>query len=53
MAGEDIIQMTQEELKRLHVIRKALDKSITQIEGAVDALPNLFNQTKFKTKSFR
>jgi len=34
MAGKDIIQMTQEELKRLHVIRKALDKSITQIEAA-------------------
>ena len=34
MAGEDIIAMTQEELKRLHVIRKALDKSITQIEAA-------------------
>jgi transposase-like protein len=34
MAGEDIIAMTQEELKRLHVIHKALDKSITQIEAA-------------------
>ncbi len=34
MAGKDIIAMTQEELKRLHVIRKALDKSITQIEAA-------------------
>ena len=34
MAGKDIIQMTQEELKRLHIIRKALDKSITQAEAA-------------------
>jgi transposase len=34
MAGEDIIAMTQEELKRLHIIRKALDKSITQVEAA-------------------
>ncbi len=34
MAGKDIIAMTQEELKRLHVIRKALDKNITQIEAA-------------------
>lgn len=34
MAGKGIITMTQEELKRLHVIRKALDKSITQAEAA-------------------
>jgi len=34
MAGKDIIAMTQGELKRLHVIRKTLDKSITQIEAA-------------------
>ena len=34
MAGKDIIAMTQGELKRLHVIRKALDKSITQAEAA-------------------
>ena len=34
MAGKDIIAMTQEELKRLHIIRKALDKSITQAEAA-------------------
>jgi len=34
MAGEDIIAMTQEELKRLHIIRKALDKNITQLEAA-------------------
>ena len=34
MAGKDIIAMTQGELKRLHVIHKALDKSITQAEAA-------------------
>ena len=34
MAGKDIIAMTQEELKRLHVIHKSLDRSITQIEAA-------------------
>ena len=34
MAGKDIIAMSQEELKRLHVIRKAQDKSITQAEAA-------------------
>jgi len=34
MAGEDIIIMTQEELKRLHVIRKAIDKAITQREAS-------------------
>lgn len=34
MAGEDIIAMTQEELKRLHIIHKALDKSITQAQAA-------------------
>lgn len=34
MAGKDIIAMTQEELKRLHVIRKVIDKSITQLEAA-------------------
>jgi transposase len=34
MAGKDIIQMTQEELKRLHIIHKALDKEITQLEAA-------------------
>ena len=34
MAGEDIIAMTQEELKRLHVIRKAIDRAITQEEAS-------------------
>jgi len=34
MVGKDIIAMTQEELKRLHIIRKVLDKSITQIQAA-------------------
>ena len=34
MAEKDIIATTQEELKRLHVIRKALDRHITQTEAA-------------------
>ncbi len=34
MAGKDIIAMTQGELKRLHIIHKALDKAITQSEAA-------------------
>jgi len=34
MAGEDIIMVTQEELKKLHIIRKALDGRIKQIEAA-------------------
>ena len=34
MAGKDIIMATPEELKRLNVIHKVLDKSITQIEAA-------------------
>lgn len=34
MAQKDIIMMTQGELKKLHVIRKAIDKAITQAEAA-------------------
>lgn len=34
MAGKDIIAMTQEELRRLHVARKAMEKTITQAEAA-------------------
>jgi len=34
MAGKDIIMATPEELKRLNVIHKVLDKRITQIEAA-------------------
>lgn len=34
MAGEDMIIMSQGELKRLHVIRKAIDRSITQFDAA-------------------
>ena len=36
MAGKYIIMATQEELKSLHVIRKAIDKVITQKEAAID-----------------
>lgn len=34
MAREDIITMTQEELKRLHVVKKVLAKELKQIEAA-------------------
>ncbi len=34
MAGKDIITMTQGELKRLYVVRKAIDKVITQKEAS-------------------
>ena len=34
MAGKDIYMATQEELKRLHIIHKAIDKHITQKEAA-------------------
>ncbi|MCK4463588.1 MAG: ISNCY family transposase [Candidatus Omnitrophica bacterium] len=37
MAGKDIIMATQEELKTLHIIRKAIDKVITQKEAAETA----------------
>jgi hypothetical protein len=34
MAGEDVIMMHQRELKRLHVIRKILERVIKQVEAA-------------------
>jgi len=34
MAGKDIIMATQEELRKLHMVRKAIEKSITQQEAA-------------------
>lgn len=34
MAGRDTVTMSQEELKRLHVIRKVLDKKLKQIDAA-------------------
>ena len=34
MAGEDIIMMKQEDLRRIHVIRKAIDRIITQKNAA-------------------
>jgi transposase len=34
MAGKDIIMATQEELKKLHVVRKAMENGITQNEAA-------------------
>ena len=34
MAGKDIIIMRQKELKRLHVIRKVMERELTQVEAA-------------------
>lgn len=34
MAGKDVIVATQEELKKLHVVRKAMENNITQDEAA-------------------
>jgi len=34
MAGEDIITVRQRELKRLHVIRKVIEGTVTQREAA-------------------
>ena len=34
MAGKDIYMATEEELKRLHIIHKAIDKHVTQKEAA-------------------
>ena len=34
MAREDIIVMSQKELQRLHVVRKAIDKHLTQVSAA-------------------
>ena len=34
MAGGDIIMVSQRELKRLHIIHKALDKKLKQLEAA-------------------
>ncbi|MBI5234505.1 MAG: hypothetical protein HY880_09135, partial [Deltaproteobacteria bacterium] len=33
MAGKDIIRMSREELRRLHVIQKVLDKELTQVKA--------------------
>jgi len=34
MAGKDIIMLSPQELKRLHIIRKALNKELTQSEAS-------------------
>ena len=34
MVGEDIIMMTQGELKKLHIVKKTLDRTIAQVEAA-------------------
>ena len=52
MAGKDIIMATQEELKALHVIRKAIDKVITQNEAA-EAIDLSDRQIRRKVKRIR
>ena len=34
MTGKDMIAMSQEDLKRLAIIHKVIDKSVTQVEAA-------------------
>ncbi|MCG2705081.1 MAG: helix-turn-helix domain-containing protein, partial [Candidatus Omnitrophica bacterium] len=34
MAGKDTVTMSQEELRRISIIHKALDRRVTQIEAA-------------------
>ncbi len=38
MAGKDIIIMGQKELKRLHVIRKIIERELTQVAAAILSL---------------
>lgn len=49
MAGKDIIMATQEELKALDVIHKAIDKVITQKEAA-ETVDLSEHQTRGKIK---
>ena len=49
MAGKDIITMTQEELKRLHIVQKVLGKGLKQVEAA-EKLGLSYRQTKRITK---
>jgi AraC-like DNA-binding protein len=35
MVGEDIIMMTQQELKKLHIVKKIIDRIITQAEALI------------------
>jgi len=37
MAERDIIVMNREELRRLHVLRKTLERNLTQIKAALKA----------------
>lgn len=52
MAGRDIIMTTQEELRALHVIRKVIDKVITQKEAA-DAADLSERQVRRKVRRIR
>jgi len=52
MAGKGIITMTQEELRRLHIIRQVLDKKLKQTEAA-EKVGLSYRQTKRITKRIR
>ena len=52
MAGKDIIIMTQEELRRLHVVHKVLEKKLKQVEAA-EKLDLSYRQVKRIIKSVR
>ena len=52
MAGKDIIMATQEELRSLHVVRKAIEKVITQKEAA-DTIDLSERQVRRKVKRIR
>jgi len=52
MAEKDIIMATQEELKALHVVRKAIDKVITQKEAG-EAIDLTERQVRRKVKRVR
>jgi hypothetical protein len=52
MAGKDIIAMTQQELKRLHIVRKAIDRAITQVEAA-DIIGICLRQVQRITRAVR
>ncbi|MBI3600203.1 MAG: helix-turn-helix domain-containing protein [Nitrospinae bacterium] len=45
MAGEDIIMISQEELKRLHIIKKVIEGKMKQVE-AVGILDLSYRQTR-------
>ena len=52
MAGKDIVTMSQEELKRLHIVKKILDKRLKQVE-AVEILRLCGRQIRRIVKKIR